>query len=116
MPNAPHDPNDPIWGPRAGRLRIIADDKPFLLRPARLPDPTTIPPRQWLLGTALLRGFVTILVAPGGTGKSLLAMAASVSVATGKEIVGEHVFERVNAGYVNLEDPTDELAAGSPRS
>jgi hypothetical protein len=118
MPSdTPHSPDDPIWGknPAArtdqkdrGGLYVVSDH-PFVLRPASLRDAVAIPPRPWLFGTILLRGFVSVLVAPGGTGKSLYAMAAGLSLAIGRELLGEHVFERANTAYVNLEDPLDEL-------
>ncbi len=100
------DANDPVWGPD----NIVRLASPALvLRAAKLPDPTTIPPRQWLYGTQLLRGFVTVLVAPGGTGKSAYAMAVGASLACGRSFLNEHVFARVNVAILNLEDPMDEL-------
>lgn len=82
---------------------------PLSLRSAKLPDPSTIAPRPWLYGTQLVRGFVTVLVAPGGTGKSAYAMAVAAAMATGTKFLGEHVFERVNTAILNLEDPMEEL-------
>jgi hypothetical protein len=96
---------------RSHGFTVVADNSkpvPLILRPARLPDPTTIPPRRWLLGTQLLRSFVTVLVAPGGTGKSIYAMTAALSLATGQKLIGLHVWERVNVAVIN-EDPLDEL-------
>lgn len=88
----------------------IKDNKPpFILHPARLPKPHEINPRRWLYGTQLVRGFVTVLVAPGGTGKSSYAMGVGVACAAGNSILGEKIFERVNAAIINLEDPMDEL-------
>jgi hypothetical protein len=100
------------------RPRIVANarngsarnaDGPLVLKAARLPDPTTIPPRQWLYGTQLLRGFVTVLVAPGGTGKSTYAMVVAAALSSGKKLLGEHIFARVVTGILNLEDPLEEL-------
>ena len=42
---------------------------PFTLR-----EPKLIPPRQWLYGTHLIRGFVSLTVAPGGLGKSSMVL------------------------------------------
>lgn len=100
--------------PRRRQFRVVGDGEkaetgPLLLRPARLPDPRTISPRQWLYGTQLLRGFVTVLVAPGGTGKTAYAMVVAAALATGIKLLNEHIFERVNVAVVNLEDPMDEL-------
>src|SRR3954465_11722649 len=38
------------------------------LGPAQLPDPCPTPARQWLYGSHLIRGYVSVLVSPGGTG------------------------------------------------
>lgn len=112
MPDMPPDPDEFIYGeggrPSGPKLRVVSD-RPFLLRSARCPEPETIPPRPWLYGTQILRGFVTVLVAPGGTGKSTYAMAAGLSVAIGRDLLSAHVFECCNTAYINLEDPMDEL-------
>lgn len=78
-------------------------------RRARLPSPSTIPPRPWLYGTYLLRGFVSVVVAAGGVGKSMLALNAAVACAIGQPILGHHIHARVNAWIFNLEDPLDEM-------
>jgi hypothetical protein len=110
------DSLDPNVIPLRGRRRSRSDGqkeekKPstFTLKAARLPDPTTIPPRAWLYGTQVIRGFVTMIVAPGGTGKSSYAIAAGMALATGRNILGDQVWERVNVAIVNLEDPMEEL-------
>lgn len=104
------DPNKPP--PRNGgfapTLRVVPSG-PLILQPARLPDPSEIPPRQWLYGTHLIRGFVTVLVAPGGTGKSALAMAIAMAIASGQEFLGQHIFTSGATAVLNLEDPLDEL-------
>jgi hypothetical protein len=82
---------------------------PLVLRPARLPDPCTIPPRQWLYGSHLIRGYVSVLVSPGGTGKSALAMAIVMELVAHRRLLGNHVFSQVNGAIFNLEDPMEEL-------
>jgi hypothetical protein len=92
-----------------GKPQLVgAETRPLVLHRARLPDPATIPPRKWLLGTQALRGYVSVLVAPGGTGKSAYAMTAALSLATGQKMLGIHVWERVNVAVIN-EDPMEEL-------
>lgn len=83
--------------------------RPLVLEAARLPLPQDIPPRQWLYGTHLIRGFVTVLVAPGGTGKTALAMAIAAAIASGQEFLGAHIFTSAPTAVLNLEDPLDEL-------
>src|SRR6185312_5471374 len=85
------------------------DLAPLIAEPARLPDPTAIPPREWLYGTRLIRRFVSVLVSPGGVGKSAYAMGVAVALATGRPILGERVHHQAPAWVLNLEDPLDEL-------
>lgn len=100
---------DTTWDAYA-RLTGDAGPGPQLLaRPAPLPVPEAIPPREWLLGTRLIRRFVSLLVAPGGVGKSALALASATSLATGRNLLDEHVHHSVPAWFMNLEDPADEL-------
>jgi hypothetical protein len=77
--------------------------------PAPLPPPDSIPPREWLYGTRLIRRFVSVLAAPGGVGKSALALAQALALASGRGFLGEHVHHSVPAWVMNLEDPLDEL-------
>lgn len=81
----------------------------LVLRGAKMPEADTIPPRQWLYGTQLIRGHVTVLVAPGGTGKSAYAMGLGISIAARRSYLGEHLFAPVNVAIFNLDDPMDEL-------
>jgi hypothetical protein len=68
-----------------------------------------IPPRGWLLGNAFCRRFASALIAGGGAGKTALRIAQLLSLATGRELTGEHVFARCRVLIVSLEDDTDEL-------
>lgn len=96
-----------VWAAWAGRRPVAVPA--LVAAAARLPEPATIPPRAWLYGTRLIRCFVSVLVAPGGVGKSALAMAQAVAVATGRSFLGEKVHHSVPAWVLNLEDPLDEL-------
>jgi hypothetical protein len=88
---------------------VVGDTRELVFRSARLPDPTTIPPRPWLYGTHILRGYVSVLVAPGGVGKTGYAMGVALSLAIGRALFADKVFQRVNVAVLNLEDPLDEL-------
>lgn len=50
------------------------------------------PKRRWLLGTDLLRGAVTLLVAAGARAKSTLLLLWAIACASGRDLVGSHVF------------------------
>ena len=82
---------------------------PLTLRRPRHREPAEIPPRQWLYGTILQRRYVSMLVAPGGTGKSQLALGMALDLASMRRRLGFHIFERVGVWYLNLEDDEDEL-------
>jgi len=72
-------------------------------------DDTAIPPRAWLLGNVFCRRFVSSLVGPGGAGKTALRLAQLLSLAVGRSLTGEHVFEQCRVLIVSLEDDADEL-------
>ena len=68
-----------------------------------------IPVRQWVLGRNLLKGYLSVLVAPPGVGKSTLGIAQAVAIITGKEITGQAVHRQGKVWIYNNEDDTDEL-------
>ncbi|MET4017001.1 AAA family ATPase [Bradyrhizobium sp. S3.2.12] len=73
--------------------------------------PTKPPKRKWLYGTYLVRGSVSLLVAPGARGKSTWLLAVAIACASGRAILGTHVFGGpLRVLYINAEDSTDELA------
>lgn len=73
-------------------------------------DSRLIPKREWLLGTWMIKRFLTVTVAPGGTGKSNLSILEALAVATGKQVSGDYVHEKGHVWVHNGEDPLDELA------
>jgi hypothetical protein len=72
-------------------------------------DADTPPPRGWLLGNIFARGFLSSLFAEGGTGKTALRYAQFLSLATGKSLTGDYVFERCRVLIISLEDDAREL-------
>ncbi len=68
-----------------------------------------LPRRRWLLGRSLLRGHLSLLVAPPGVGKSTHGIARAVALAAGEDITGESVHEPVRTWIYNTEDDLDEL-------
>jgi hypothetical protein len=81
----------------------------FRPTPFRWRDPATIPRRQFVFGTHLIRGFVALTVAPGGVGKSSLAIGEAVSMASGENLLGVRPGRPLRVWYVNLEDPREEI-------
>ncbi len=72
-------------------------------------DPASIPARPWLYGHHLLRGQVSVTVAPGGIGKSSLTICEALAMASGRRILGEWTAPDLKVWIFNLEDPRDEL-------
>ena len=70
---------------------------------------TSIPKREWLVDRLCLKAYITGLVAPGGTGKSSLALALGISVASNSDILQLGVRQQANVLILNNEDSTDEL-------
>lgn len=74
-------------------------------------DVSTIPPRPWIFGKSLLRGSVSLLIAPGGSGKTALTAGMAASLVTGRDLLGIEVFDGPKKVWLwNLEDSRDELA------
>jgi hypothetical protein len=67
------------------------------------------PPRGWLLGNQFCRGFLSSLVAPGAAGKTALRIAQLLSLATARNLTGQHVFMRCRVLLLSFEDGRDEL-------
>ena len=72
-------------------------------------DVEPIPPRGWLVGNTFCRGFISGLVAQGAAGKTAVRLLQALSLASGRSLSGEHVFQRGRVLLVCLEDGIDEL-------
>jgi hypothetical protein len=85
-----------------------AEAKRFSIESWAVTDLTTIPPREWLYGKYLIRKFVSVTAAPGGSGKTSLSLVEGIAMATGLPLLGVKPFKRLNVAFWN-EDPRDEL-------
>jgi hypothetical protein len=74
-----------------------------------LPDPATIPPREFLFGKHYVRGFVTATIAPGGTGKSSRSLAEVVAMTADAAFLGERPRNGPLRAWYYGEDPRQEL-------
>ena len=90
---------------------LFAEQKPALLKatPYVWTDPATIPKRQWLYGRQLIRGFMSLVVAPGGVGKSSLTIVEALAMVTGRPLVEKQSEGKLRVWLFGLEDPADEL-------
>lgn len=78
-----------------------------------------IPPRPWLVRDKLIREAVTVLAAPGSSGKSLWSLQVAVALAIGnttydgrtlaEAMIGVPIAEETRVLVINNEDPGDEL-------
>lgn len=86
-------------------------DTPLRIRatPFTCTDPRTIPPRRWLYGRHYIRRYVTATIAPGGLGKSSLALVEALAMVTGRNLLGSPVKEPLRVWYWNGEDPREEV-------
>jgi hypothetical protein len=76
-----------------------------------------VEPRQWVYGTTLIRGMLSVLGGSGGEGKSAYCMTVLVSIAAGRSLLAggrddpaHHVYEpQGTVMYYSLEDPLSDL-------
>lgn len=85
--------------------------KPALVAtPYKRVDPKTIPLRDWIYGSLLIRKFVTATVSPGGIGKSSLVTVEALAMASGRGLLDVSPKRRMKVWLWNLEDPQEETA------
>jgi hypothetical protein len=103
-------PNPPLAARSAPAGAIAAETAPGLIATPFEPDQLAkLPPREWVYGHFLIRRFVSVLGAPGGTGKTAYAIAVRLAVALGRPLVEEPVHSTGAVWIYNLEDPREEL-------
>ena len=74
-------------------------------------NPADIPPRRFLYGKTVIAEYISMIVAPGGTGKSAFALVEAVAMATGRELLaGDKPHRPLRVWMHNGEDSDDEQA------
>lgn len=68
-----------------------------------------LPKRQWVYAHHHIRQYLSVTASAGGVGKTSLLMIEGLSVATGRDLLGERVKEQTNVWFICLEDPRVEL-------
>jgi hypothetical protein len=90
---------EPRAEPLFARLNLVV-----LLDPAR-------PPRRWLWGGLVPEGDQASIVAPGGTGKSLLVLSLSLAAVAGEaEFIGRALVFSGQVLYIDMENSEDDWA------
>lgn len=109
--------------PNVVPLKIVRADTAHvdsaIATPLSALDLNNIPPRRWIYGRELVRGYVSVLASPGGTGKTAYTMAVGVSIASASALLKPRgsnttpihcaVHKSGPVWFFNLEDPMDEL-------
>ena len=106
-PPKPDEPraSEPPAEPPAGAPK----PSPVPLRSAFPIKETDIPPRDWVIPGLLLKKHLSVLVAPPGSGKSLLTLQLAIAVAVGLEWGGWKPRKPEKVLVVNAEDDIDEM-------
>ena len=93
-----------------------AQERTAAVRPAKFSPtpfqwkpPAEIAPRQWLYDRHLVRGFASLTVAPGGLGKSTLAVTEALAMVTGRNLLGAAPPRPLRVWLWNGEDPREEI-------
>jgi hypothetical protein len=104
-----------IRGAEAKYTEDAGDDWEAPPQPERLDswddgdDDAPIAPREWLLGRFFCREFVSSILGDGAVGKTAFRIACALSLATGRNLIGEPVHQRCRVLLVCFEDSRDEL-------
>tara|TARA_R110000868_G_scaffold40447_1_gene139514 strand:- start:3047 stop:5131 length:2085 start_codon:yes stop_codon:yes gene_type:complete len=97
-PRLPDAPDDLIPAP-------IIFATPYVWR-----EPETLPRREWIYAQHYVRKYVSLTVAPGGVGKSSLAIAEALAMVTGRSLHNIAPTQgNLRVWYFNGEDDRDEL-------
>lgn len=92
----------------------VAAAQRFQMTPYVWQDPRTLPRIEWLYGKHYARGFVSLTVAPGASGKSLLGIGEAITICTGLQLLDDSETGRVHqpglkVWLFNGEDSMDML-------
>lgn len=102
--------------PRPGETNDSGAEQPEAKRVIGIPlqsafpiAETAIPPRDWIIPGLFLRRYLSVLVAPPGSGKSLLTLQLAIAIAVGKSWAGWTVRAPKKVLVINAEDDMDEM-------
>lgn len=81
----------------------------FTSKLASLIDVAKLPKRQWIMEGRYISGFISVIVAKGGAGKSTLSMLDAVAIALNRPLTGYKIVKSGGVWIYNTEDPLEEL-------
>jgi AAA domain len=109
----PRNMQDALGGPSVVPFPHGGDSEPPPIKatPYVCVDPRTIPLRPWVYGRQLLRGSLSLVVAPGATGKTALLAGTALALTTGRPLLDKTVWDGPKRVWLwNLEDSSEELS------
>lgn len=77
--------------------------------PFQWKEPSTLPRRDFVYGTHLVRKYVSVTVSPGGLGKTSNSIVEALAMVTGKALLGVPIPKPLRVWLFNAEDPRDEM-------
>lgn len=99
------------WSARIDEADVVAEPLAIVATPYIWHDPSTLPLRQRIYGNSLMRGQLSLLVAPGAAGKTAFTAATALALVTGRDLLGYPVIGGAKRVWLwNLEDSLQELA------
>jgi hypothetical protein len=102
-PSKPEGGTDPATSPSTNRPRLDEWDAG-----ERLCGPKPRP-RPWLTAKQFCRGYLSSLVARGGTGKTTVRLTQAIELAIGRSLLGWPILRRCRVLVLCLEDDEEEL-------
>lgn len=103
--NSPHAP-----GSEFEAVTIPQTNQGLRFTPLAAFDPSTLPPRKWIVDGLLARGYVTILASAPGAGKTQYLAQLALSIAhSNPQIANRTIAESTPVWFFNAEDDLTEL-------
>ena len=102
----------PVIEAVVGARALAGDAEPRIVAtPYRCRDPRSMPARRWVYGRQLLRGSLSVIVAPGASGKTTLLVGTALALVTGRPLHDRAVWDGPQRVWLwNLEDSEEEIA------
>jgi KaiC/GvpD/RAD55 family RecA-like ATPase len=114
--DAPEGPSAAEWAAEKPAFKAALENTTALDQAPTVPisspwdmDVALIPAREWIIRGLMIRNHISILVAPGGSGKSLLSAQWAIALAMGLPWGGWTPIKAEKVLLINAEDDGDEM-------